>query len=356
MTLGRFGGTAPKILRTPAGGSVAQGDLLDQARQRLIPSPEGMPALSQQLAQYLAGFGINLLINGGVESFSAGTTSAPDGWTLSGAGATIARNTTSGQIQEGLASCNVTAALNTVTRLSQTISVSATQNTRLRGRDVVLSARVLASTAARVSVELDDGVATAITSLAHTGSGLFETLAVTITLDAAATQVKVSLLISSGASMTATIDAIKLEEGATATAFTPNANDTFVQPRVLSAGNAVTTSSTTLVDIGSGLQVANVILNGNQTVLLIVTLDASNNTANTTHFYQFLRDSTQIGATDMAQFFHTASDARGATFAFLDVKPAAGNYTYKLQWRLSSGATVGTISNRVLAVAVIPSA
>lgn len=348
--LGHFGGSAPPALRHPGGGGASSDGLMEVARDHLIPSPEGMPALSQQLAQYFAGFGNNRLRNGSYESWSLGVTAAPDGWTLSGAGATVARNTTANQIQDGLASCNVTAALNTVTRLSQTLTISTTQNTRLRGQQVVLAKRVLVSTAARVSVELDDGVAAATTSLQHTGSGAFETLAVTITVDSAATQIKCSLLISSGASITATMDAAKLEEGATATAFTLNLGDLLLTPRYVSAtGNTTTTSADTALD---SMSIANVIVDGQQSVLLLFSCLTGNNTLAAANSFSLKRGSTSLQPSGKI-IAHTINVSEDSTMVSQDVNPAAGNYTYSVNWGVTAGST-GSTDSRALALAVVP--
>jgi hypothetical protein len=353
MALGTFGGSAPLTLPTGGGGGASTDELMGQALDRLTPSPQGQPALSQQLAQLLAGYGNNFLVNGSCESWSAGTSSAPDGWTLSGAGATIARNTTSGQVQEGLASCSVTAALNTVTRLSQTITVSATQNTRLRGRQVALSARVLVSTASRVSLELDDGVLVTTSALQHTGSGSFETLAVTITVDSAATQIKGSLLISSGASITAIWDAAKLEEGATATAFAPNARDAFIQPRRATAAGLTTISNATPQDLDS-MSFSNVILDGSQSVLCLFSTEHKDAVNTRLVTFRIVRDSTALSLID--DYASVANQLFAVTLSAIDIKPAAGNYTYKVQWANDGISTHTCGSDRYFAIVVVPSA
>ena len=352
MGLGSLGGESPQIFGVSGGsGTEAAPGLLNEARDQLTPSPEGMPALSNQLAQLLAGYGGNLLTQGSFESWSSGTSSDPDGWVSSGAGVSVAQNVTSGQIQDGSASCNLVAALNTITRLSQTISISATKNTRLRSKQVVFSAQVLASSASRVSLEIDDGVQV-VTGLQHTGSGVFETLTVTVTLNSAATQIKCSLLISSGASITATIDAAKLEEGSTATSFVQNPNDSFIQPRSLLDTNADTTVSATTVDMGS-VSIANVILNGNQSVIATLNLTWQNNGAGNRNSFAIFRGSNQVGIG--VNFVNpSASQDYPANIAVIDPKPAAGNYTYKSTW--STGGGTLSSSSKALSIAIIPSA
>ena len=298
MTLGRFGGRGPMPRGTSAftGAAASESevdDLLSSSRAQLIPSPEGMPALSPQLAQALATYGVNLLVNGSAESWSAGTSSAPDGWTLTGAGAAVARNTTSGQIQDGQASCNVTAALNTATDLAQSIAISATQNTRLRGREVTFSARVRATVADRVFLRVDDGVLTK-DSRFHVGDSAFETLAVTITVDSAATKIEASLEISSGASITATMDAAKLEDGAQATSWAPNARDVFVQPRSVTVLNSSTTTTSTTAVVMASMSIANVIVDGTQSVYVYWHGNLSHSNAGETIAVQLYRNTTEI--------------------------------------------------------------
>ena len=222
MSLGTFGGSAPPAVRVSAGGSAPGGDLLQESLDLQSPSPQGMPATTPQFFLPAANYGINLIKNGDFESWSGGTAVVPDAWAI--AGGTVAKETT--DIQRGGAACDVTATLNTVCDLSQTLTISATQNAQLRGRTVTFSARVLCATASRVRLLIEDGVVSATYfSAYHTGSGVYEDLFVTVTLSATATQLYVSLEISSGAVITATIDAAMVVEGATSVAFSMNPSD-----------------------------------------------------------------------------------------------------------------------------------
>lgn len=298
-----------------------------------------------------AGFGRNYLRNGSVESWSAGTTSAPDGWALTGAGATIARSTSN--FQYDLAGVDVTAALNTATDLAQTIAVSSTVNPDLRGRTFTLSCRVKASTASRVFLKIDDGVGTTSSSN-HTGGGGWETLSVTRSLNASATKLECSLEISSGASITASFDGVCLVRGSAIVAYSSLTGDRMMVPRSVSDADIVTiTDQTTVVDL-TDMSLANVILNGSQSVLLTFTLRMeSDTTGERTNFY-FYRDSTEIGLgmSDRASLGATdGSGYQSVSMQWIDRKPAAGSYTYKIKWHMTTGGTTGRASNRVLTVA-----
>lgn len=162
----------------------------------------------------------NLLTGGGYESWSAGASAAPDAWTLTGAGATIARNGTNVKGM-GLYSVDVTAALNTATDLAQSLTVSSTVNATLRGRAVTFTCYVKAGAASRAFLKIDDGVGTTSSSN-HSGGGTFELLSVTRTLDASATKCECSVEISSGASITVTADDAMLVPAETPLAFSLN--------------------------------------------------------------------------------------------------------------------------------------
>ena len=334
MALGQFGSTTADSLRFSAGGRTgggANGSLIDQAIERLTPSPSsGNPAQSDQLAQSLAGYGVNLCPMGSFEDLDVGATLAgtvsssgttvtgsgtafltdfanndllivcdattgetrlrrvtarasdtsltiasafssdigagslhaqcnrPLGWNLAGTGAYYGRDTTN--VQEGLASALITVPNTTAVSLHKTVlTISSTQNTRFRGRRVTLSARVLSSLASRLTLRLDDGVLT-LDSRAHVGDGTFELLSVTMTLDAAATKIKVSAECSSGDNTTFNVDALKLEEGATATTFTLHPHDQFGRTR--RNQDTSTDTATTVYEELTNMNVLGVVTDG----------------------------------------------------------------------------------------------
>ena len=352
MALGQFGGASEDTARVRQGGEGGS-TLLDQARDRLIPSPEGQPASSSQMYLPAANYAGNLARNGSFESWSNGTTSAPDGWTLTGAGASVARNTT--DVQRDLASVDVTAALNTATDLAQSLTIGASQNTHLRGRTVTFSCLVKAGAESRVFLRIDDGVTT-LDSFFHTGGGAFELLYVTKRIDSAATKIECSLEISSGASITASFDAAMLAEGNAPVGFGYHIIDLMLIPRTIEAGSRQTRTSATLADLDS-MSLANVILNGRQSVVVEYLIIHANDTAGVRNYIRVDRNGTAlpgsttgdtIAAADPGD--HTNSQTMGVSF--IDKKPAAGNYTYKLQWGTDGGTAA--IEERVLSITVFP--
>lgn len=359
MTLGNFGGAGARFTGlVGGGGSASAGDLLEEARQALTPSPEGMPLLSHQVASLAANYAENLALNGSFESWSNGTTSAPDAWTLTGAGATIARSTSTPRHSK--AEVVLTAALNTATDLAQIITISATENVQLRGQLVTFSVPVKASTASRVFVRLDDGVLTK-DSRFHVGDGAYELLPVSMVLDAAATKLEYSIEISSGASIAATFDAAKLELGATPTIFIPNIRDPFLQPRYTSApgDTTITGAGSTAYTVMDSMTLANVVVDGTQSVLVFwLGLDKVDTADDTLQVAAF-RGTTQLGIQAQEKFGGDANDVNRFTthnIAFLDIKPAAGVYSYTIQWAQDNSAAIATNGGRLFLVAPIPTA
>lgn len=341
-------------------GPSAGQSLVDWVREVTGPDPLGGTALTPEyLGVSEASYAENLLPNSSFESFSAGTTSAPDGWTLTGTGSTIARNTTSGQIHRGLASVSVTAALNTATDLAQSLTISATQNTQLRGRRVTFSCYVRTGTAGRVFLRIDDGVGTTDSVFETIGDSTFRRLAVSRLLDASATKVEVSCEISSGASITVQFDAAKLEIGDSPTEWVANARDPFLQSRVASSTASTTTQNTAMSDLDT-MSIANVIVDGTQSVLVLFQAAISVDLANLDSIFQIVRDSTVIPATGIKIEVDppVAGQSQFIAMAVLDSKPAAGNYTYTIQWAHGGTINVDTLtaSQRVMQVAPIPSA
>lgn len=333
-----------------AGPSAGQ-TLTDWVLEVNAPSYFGGTALSPDQAAFeTVTYGGNLLVNGSFESWSAGTTSAPDAWTLTGAGATIARNVTN--IQKGLASVNVTAALDTATDLAHTVTISSTVNTHLRGKVMTFSCLVRTATAGRVFLKMDDGIGTTDSLFELNGDSVFRLITVTRTIATTATKIECSLEISSGASITATFDAAQLEEGSIATAFSQNQRDPFLQIRTANASNEVTRILGTLAEIPD-MSHTNVILDGTQSALIALTIEVKSTDTSDVGGINLFRDSTQllVGAEKM----HTVNKFSTFTRTMVDIKPAAGNYNYRAQWASDGSATL-TAANRTFSVAIIPSA
>src|SRR3972149_60918 len=138
----------------------------------------------------------NLLANGDLELWTAGTTSAPDNFTLSGAAAAILK---SGPAQAdttdlgvGTYSARITSGGGEAAKLTQ-IAISVANMSRWRnvqGKKIALAVRVKTSTSNTVRIVVDDGVTTTGSGY-NTTTSAEEDLAVVHLLDSAATKLDV---------------------------------------------------------------------------------------------------------------------------------------------------------------------
>jgi len=147
---------------------------------------------------------------GDMEDWTNGATSAPDQWTLSGAGATIARDGTNFKI--GTYSAAVTR-VGTDCQLQLDAGPWIGGTGYYRSRVFTLGAWVRATVASRARIAIDDGVATQSSSY-HTGGSTWEWLTVSITANSAATQILIELHLLTG-NTTAQYDGVTLVEGTT---------------------------------------------------------------------------------------------------------------------------------------------
>ena len=167
----------------------------------------------------------NLIRNGTLEYWSAGTAVAPDGWTLTGASAAAAREGTT--IKMGTYSAKLTRAGADAT-LEQNII---TNNPNLsiayfQGEKVAAKAQVWADTASRVKITIYDGVGSTSSSF-HTGGSSWEELSVVHTLNGSATELTIKLEVVTG-NADGFIDNAILIHGATAPNFAPHPSDEIV--------------------------------------------------------------------------------------------------------------------------------
>ena len=147
----------------------------------------------------------NLLTQGLIKNplfndWANGAALAPDDWTLSGAGAGIARVTD--PVRRGVYAAKITNAAATAAALTQD-PVTGYED----GDTVSVKAVVHAGTASRVTLKVDDGESTASSSDAHGGTGL-ELLSVTHTIAVSDTipTVAASVEISAGDAIDAIVD------------------------------------------------------------------------------------------------------------------------------------------------------
>ena len=155
------------------------------------------------------GIGYNWVFNWNFEIWGAGTTSVPTGYTLVGAGATIAKNTTAGQFKYGTASLALTR-VGTDCYIYQDVDLIADQGPAAAwgSRPVILGCWVRATVASRARLFADDGVTSTYSSY-HTGGGSLEFLTVSVTLGASPTRVRVVCIVDSG-NTTAQFDGMTL--------------------------------------------------------------------------------------------------------------------------------------------------
>jgi hypothetical protein len=155
----------------------------------------------------------NLLSNGDFEAWSAGASAAPDGWTLAGAGASVAREETI--IKLGTYSVKITRA-GANASLYQDIPTYA----NYKGRYVTLGKWVYATVASRARINVGDGAVNDAYSSYHTGNSTWQFLTATLLVDATATRIRVIDQVTTG-DTSAYFDGAMCVEGSSAFAFSP---------------------------------------------------------------------------------------------------------------------------------------
>lgn len=315
----------------------------------------GMPASPLQMEMPTTQILENFLKNGDFESWSGGTSVSPDGWTLTGTGAITSRNVTN--VQRGLASIDFANGASNAADLGQSITISSTQNTQLRGRTFTFSCWIRLANAGRVFLRLDDGVGTTDSPFIAESDSRFRQYSVTRQISSTATKIEASIEITSGPVITIQIDAAILSEGRGTPAFSPHPADLLLIPRTASATNRVTTTSTTLV--GMSLSIPNVIVNGKQSVVVSLVVSHDNSGAGNRNIFAIDRDGTKVPSdTNFFQDTLAQSDTGDHTKAqvffmtWIDRKPASGNYTYQALFRVSAGT--GAVELRALTIQIIP--
>lgn len=98
-------------------------------------------------------------------------------------------------------------------------------------------------------------------------------------------------------------------------------------------------------------------VNGKQSVFLIAVIDSEIDTANKYNLFAFFRDSTQLGtgvANQFRDYPQAAADECLSSFSWLDAMPAAGTYTYTVQWATETAGNVATARERLIYAIVFP--
>jgi len=186
-----------------------------QTLEERVAALETLETVSPAATPYV-GPPVNLLQNGNMESWAGAT--APDLWTLVGAGGTAGA---SGTAKQGTYSARLNAAITTLTYLDQSI----TWDTYWQSKEVDVGAWVYSAVATRVRIAIDDGVGVSYSDY-HTGGSTWEWLTVNKTMGGAASELTVRLEITSGAAMKAYFDGVILiEHPEVPTIWEPHAGD-----------------------------------------------------------------------------------------------------------------------------------
>jgi len=164
----------------------------------------------------------NLLTNGDFELWSSGASVAPDGWTLDGSGATVAREQST--IKIGTYSAKLISSTNNPAELYQYFNATRGIN-YFKGRTVTFGVWVWASVANKVSIFISDSV-NGTQSSYHPGDSAWHFLTVTRTIDINATDVRCVIYGASTSSITFYFDGAICVEGESVFAFSPSPKDT----------------------------------------------------------------------------------------------------------------------------------
>jgi hypothetical protein len=183
-------GAAP----APVAGDAAAGKFLSADATFKVPEGASVQA--------------NLIPNSSFEVWENGTAVPPDGWTLTGAGASVARSTTT---KTGLYSAAITRS-GTDCHLSRDVYATL-GSTYIRSRPLIVGAWVYATVASRALVRVSDGVTTWFSSY-HTGDSTWQWLTVAITPGSSVTQLVVGGQVDTG-NTTAYFDGFTAAEGTT---------------------------------------------------------------------------------------------------------------------------------------------
>lgn len=161
-------------------------------------------AANLSTSNYTEGIGSrNVAVNGDFDDWTSGASSAPDNWTLSGAGAAVAR-TGPGEADtftfgSGNFACKVTRAAADAA-LTQTVIAAGdwADYEDIEDGIVAIAANVKSALTSHARVQLNDGFATASSDY-HTGTGSAQWLTKTLTIDASATKLEAILQVNNSA-------------------------------------------------------------------------------------------------------------------------------------------------------------
>ena len=164
---------------------------------------------------------LNLVVNGAFDVFTSSPT--PDNWTVEGGG-TEAQETT--DVRIGANAYSITSdADGSASRQNIYATISATENSFWRGKEVTLSTLVYATAASNARIQIDDGITTS-ESAYHTGTTGWELLTVSHTLSGTATKLDVVLMVD-GNTLEAIFDGVRFNHGGSTWQYSRSQNDNF---------------------------------------------------------------------------------------------------------------------------------
>jgi hypothetical protein len=159
----------------------------------------------------------NYTFNGDVEIWGGGTSAAPTGWAPSGAGATVAKDTTNKKVGTASVALTRSGADAAVTQLAHNVFHGIEW---WKNKTVTLGCWVRATVAARARLRINDGISSNVSAL-HPGDSAWRFLTVTYTVSSSATQLALDLLVVDG-DTTAQFDGAILVVGPTVSDFIPS--------------------------------------------------------------------------------------------------------------------------------------
>lgn len=143
--------------------------------------------------------------NGQMEVWTNGAAQAPDGWTIGGAGAAVARISTSNEVRRGKYSARLTSNGSALAQLTQDIK----HFERYQGKTVTMRAWVLTNTTARTLLRIADGVTTS-TVAGSAAAGVWEELSLEFTINENPTQLQIDFETTAGGAVVSHWDDVRL--------------------------------------------------------------------------------------------------------------------------------------------------
>ena len=143
--------------------------------------------------------------NGQMELWANGAAAAPDGWTIAGTGAAVARVSTTNDVRRGKYASQLTSDGTNLAQLNQDIK----HFERYQGKTVTLRAWVKTTVATRTLLRITDGVSPS-TVAGTAAAGVWEELSLEFTLSADPTQLQIDIETTAGSAVVSQWDDVRL--------------------------------------------------------------------------------------------------------------------------------------------------